>query len=111
MRSGISHGFFVMYYGPKFVAERIQDWIKALPTDPYFIELGSPWQTVRNESFNGVLRDGCLKRWAFTSVREVRLIVENWREEYNEERPHGTLNQITPSAYAAGVRQENKEAA
>jgi len=109
--SAISHGFFVMYYGPEFVAEKIQDWIKTRPTDTFFIEPGSPWQNGHNESFNGVLRDGCLNRWAFLSVREARLIVESWRQEYNEERPHGALNQITPAAYAAGLEQENREAA
>ena len=109
--SATSHGFFVMYYGPEFVAERIQDWIKTRPTDTYFIEPGSPWQNGHNESFNGVLRDGCLNRWAFMSVREARSIVESWRQEYNEERPHGALNQITPAAYAAGVEQKNREAA
>ena len=64
-----------------------------------------------SDKLNGVLRDGCLNRWAFLSVREARLVVEGWRQEYNEERPHGALNQITPAAYAAGVDQENREAA
>jgi transposase InsO family protein len=41
----------------------------------------------------------------------IHLIVESWRQEYNEERPHGALNQITPAAYAAGVEQGNREAA
>jgi putative transposase len=45
------------------------------------------------------------------SVREAKLIVEAWRREYNEERPHGALNQTTPAAYAAGVEQEDREAA
>lgn len=97
--------------GPEFVADRIQEWIKERPSDTYFIEPGSPWQNGHNESFNGVLRDGCLNRWAFMSVREAKLIVEVWRQEYNEERPHGALNQVTPAAYAAGVEQENREAA
>jgi transposase InsO family protein len=39
------------------------------------------------------------------------LVVESWRQEYNEERPHGALNQIAPAAYAAGVERENREAA
>jgi NAD(P)-dependent dehydrogenase (short-subunit alcohol dehydrogenase family) len=91
--------------------EKIQDWIKTRPTVTYFIEPGSPWQNGHNESFNGVLRDGCLNRWAFLSVREARLIVESWRQEYNEERLHGALNQITPAAYAAGMEQKNREAA
>jgi len=97
--------------GSEFASDRIQEWIKNRPTDTYFIEPGSPWQNGHNESFNGVLRDGCLNRWAFMSVREARLIVDNWRQEYNEERPHGALNQITPAAYAAAIEQEQGEAA
>ena len=97
--------------GSEFVASRIEEWIEDRPTDMYFIEPGSPWQNGHNESFNGVLCDGCLNCWAFMSVREARLIVENWRREYNEERPHGALNQITPAAYAAGIASEQGKAA
>jgi transposase InsO family protein len=52
-----------------------------------------------------------LNRWALISVREARLVVENWRTEYNEERPHGALNQATPGAYAARVASEQGKAA
>jgi transposase InsO family protein len=93
------------------VAEKIQDWIKTRPTGTFFIEPGSPWQNGHNESFNGVLRDSCLNRWAFLSVREARRVVESWRQEYNEERPHGALNQIAPAADAAGLEQEHRKAA
>jgi putative transposase len=97
--------------GPEFVAKRIQEWIKDRPVGTKYIDPGSPWQNGHNESFNGVLRDGCLNRWAFVSVREAQLVVESWRQEYNEERPHGALNQITPAAYAAGVGQQQRAAA
>jgi len=97
--------------GPELVAQHVQDWIKDRGIDTKYIDPGSPWQNGHNESFNGVLRDGCLNRWGFSSVREARLVVESWRQEYNEERPHGALNQITPAAYAAGVGQEQREAA
>lgn len=97
--------------GAEFTSKRIEEWIDTRPTDTYFIEPGSPWQNGHNESFNGVLRDGCLNRWAFVSVREARSVVENWRQEYNEERPHGALNQLTPAAYAAGLVQHHGEAA
>jgi putative transposase len=97
--------------GPEFVAKCIEEWIEDRPVDTYYIEPGSPWQNGHNESFNGVLRDGCLNRWAFVSVREARLVVEGWRQEYNEERPHGALGQVTPAAYAAGVEQKKREAA
>lgn len=97
--------------GPELVAQHLQDWIEQRGIDTKYIEPGSPWQNGHNESFNGVLRDGCLNRWAFASVREARMVVETWRREYNEERPHGALNQITPAAYAAGVEQKQREAA
>ena len=97
--------------GPELVAQHVQDWIEGHGIDTKYIDPGSPWQNGHNESFNGVLRDACLNRWAFASVREARLVVESWRQEYNEERPHGALNQITPAAYAAGVGREQREAA
>ena len=97
--------------GPELVCDRVQDWISQRGIATKFIEPGSPWQNGHNESFNGVFRDGCLNRWLFVSVREARLVVERWRQEYNEERPHGALGQITPAAYAAGVGRQEKRAA
>lgn len=97
--------------GPELVCDRVQDWITARGIATKFIEPGSPWQNGHNESFNGVFRDSCLNRWLFVSVREARLVVERWRQEYNEERPHGALGQITPAAYAAGVGAQEKRAA
>ena len=97
--------------GPEFVAKRVHEWIRERGIDTQYIDPGSPWQNGHNESFNGVLRDGCLDRWAFLSVREAKLVVESWRREYNEERPHGALGQITPAAYAAGVEQGKRAAA
>ena len=97
--------------GPELVAQHVQDWLKERGIDTKYIDPGSPWQNGHNESFNGVFRDSCLNRWAFLSVREARLVVESWRREYNEERPHGALNQITPAAYAAGVAMKQREAA
>jgi putative transposase len=97
--------------GPELVCDRVQDWIAERGIATKFIEPGSPWQNGHNESFNGVFRDSCLNRWLFVSVREARLVVGRWRQEYNEERPHGALGQITPAAYAAGVGAQEKRAA
>jgi transposase InsO family protein len=97
--------------GPELVAQRLQDWLSDRGIDTRYIDPGSPWQNGHNESFNSVFRDGCLNRWIFSSVREARLIVESWRIEYNIERPHGALGGETPAAYAAGLEQENREAA
>ena len=86
--------------GPEFVAERVQRWIKERGIGAVFIEPGSPWQNGHNESFNGVFRDGCLDRWWFGSLREAREASESWLREYNEERPHGSLEGKTPAAFA-----------
>ena len=104
----------VLYASPGLVTtlgHRVQDWIAERGIATKFIEPGSPWQNGHNESFNGVFRDSCLNRWLFVSVREARLVVERWRQEYNKERPHGALGQITPAAYAAGVGAQEKRAA
>ena len=97
--------------GPELVAQRVQDWLSDRGIATRYIDPGSPWQNGHNESFNSVFRDGCLNRWIFSSVREARLIVESWRIEYNIERPHGALGGETPAAYAAGLVQEDREAA
>jgi len=96
---------------PELVAQHLQEWLEGRRIDPNYIEPGSRWPDGHIESFIGVLRDGCLNRWVFASVREARLVVESWRREYNEERPHGVLNQITLAAFAAGVGQLQREAA
>jgi putative transposase len=89
-----------MYYGPEFVAKKVQDWIKDREIGALFIEPGSPWQNGHNESFNGVFRDGCLDRWYFESLREAREASESWLHEYNEFRPHSSLGERTPSEVA-----------
>ena len=97
--------------GPEFIAQRVTDWLRAQHVDTAFIAPGSPWQNGHNESFNGVFRDGCLNRWLFTSVQEARHIITNWLEEYNNERPHGALDGLTPKAFAAQCSCQSVEKA
>lgn len=85
--------------GPEFVAEELQQWLSKVGVQTHYIKPGSPWQNGRNESFNGVFRDGCLNRWWFSSVQEAREVIQAWVEEYNQERPHGALNGLTPAAF------------
>jgi putative transposase len=87
--------------GPEFIAHCVTDWLQTHHVHTAFIAPGSPWQNGHNESFNGVFRDGCLDRWLFASVQEARRIINHWREEYNNERPHGALQGLTPAAFAA----------
>jgi transposase InsO family protein len=97
--------------GPEFVAKKVQDWIEARGIGAVFIEPGSPWQNGHNESFNGVFRDGCLDRWWFGSLREAREASESWLREYNHERPHGSLDGLTPVEFFELLEGQDREAA
>lgn len=100
--------------GPEFVAKKVQDWVKSRGFSTHYINPGSPWQNAYGESFNGRLRDECLNLWSFHSLPEARAILKTWRVHYNEERPHSSLNMMTPAEYAArfstskGARQGSK---
>ena len=97
--------------GPEFVAKAVQNWLKEQHIDVHYIDPGSPWQNGHNESFNGTFRDGCLDRWEFYSVAEARRVVDQWLEEYTTIRPHGSINMMTPRAFAQIHRRKLKQAA
>jgi transposase InsO family protein len=88
--------------GPEFIADRIKKWLKQRHVGTLYIEPGSPWENGYIESFNGRLRDDILDRELFYSVKEAKVIVEDWRLEYNNHRPHSGLGYMTPAAFAAG---------
>jgi len=88
--------------GPEFIADEIKKCLKQKHVGTLYIEPGSPWENGYIESFNGKLRDGILDRELFYSVKEAKVIVEDWRLEYNNHRPHSGLGYMTPAAFAAG---------
>jgi len=92
--------------GPEFVAGAVCDWLERAGCGTIFIKPGSPWENAYIESFIGKLRDECLNREIFTSVLEAQEVVENWRREYNEYRPHSSLGYLTPAEFAARCREE-----
>ena len=73
-----------------------------------YIEPGSPWENPFVESFNGRLRDELLNIEEFGSIAEARVIIEDWRVEYNTYRPHSALGGLTPAEYAARGRETTK---
>lgn len=97
--------------GPEFIAKCVQDWLSKQHVKVHYVAPGSPWQNGHNESFNGVFRDGCLNKWSFYSISEARRVIEQWLQEYNEVRPHGAINMMTPRAYAALHRQPLQQVA
>jgi putative transposase len=73
-----------------------------------YIEPGSPWENPFVESFNGRLRDELLNIEEFGSIAEARVVIEDWREEYNTYRPHSALGGLTPTEYAVRGRENHQ---
>jgi putative transposase len=86
--------------GSEFTADDIRGWLGRLGVKTLFIEPGSPWENGYIESFNGKLRDELLNGEVFDTVLEARVIIERWRKEYNERRPHSSLGYVPPAPEA-----------
>ncbi|OJV10120.1 MAG: hypothetical protein BGO12_13755 [Verrucomicrobia bacterium 61-8] len=86
--------------GPEFIAYAIQDWLAEAKIKTLYIRPGSPWENGHIESYHDKLRDECLNRELFGSLAEARIILEAWRVEYNERRPHSALGYQTPGEFA-----------
>jgi putative transposase len=82
--------------GSEFVAKKVQEFLMRFGTKPTFIEPGSPWENGFVESFNGKMRDELLNREIFYTIKEAKVIIEQWRQYYNTERPHSSLNYNVP---------------
>lgn len=94
--------------GPEFTADVIRGWLSRLGVKTLFIEPGSPWENGYIESFNGKLRDELLNREIFDTVLEARIIIEKWRREYNQVRPHSSLGNQPPAPEAILPAQANQ---
>jgi putative transposase len=86
--------------GPELTANALRDWCRFSGAGTSYIEPGSPWQNPYVESFGGRLRDELLAVEAFNTLLEARVLVEDWRIEYNTVRPHSALGYLTPTDYA-----------
>ena len=87
--------------GSEFIADAVKKWLEDQMVGTLYIEPGSPWENGYIESFHSRLRDELLNRELFYSVKEAKVLVENWRMDYNHHRPHSSLGYITPAAFAA----------
>lgn len=101
---GVSRGYprqIMTDNGPEFTGSALDSWAYARDVKLHFIEPGKPSQNGYIESFNGKLRDECLNENWFISPTEARRILELWRQDYNEHRPHSALGYQTPKEFAA----------
>jgi putative transposase len=85
--------------GPEFIALRLRRWFEEQEIVHLFTEPGKPWQNGFNESFNGKFRQECLNMEVFRTIKEAKVLIEIWRKYYNNERPHQSLNYMTPNEY------------
>jgi putative transposase len=90
----------VLDNGPEFRGRALAAWSEERRVRLEFIQPGKPAQNAYAESFNGRLRDECLNANWFTSLSDARRKIEDWRQDYNQERPHSSLNYLPPAEFA-----------
>ena len=87
--------------GSELTAHALQDWCRFSKTGTAYIDPGSPWQNPYVESFHSRVRDELLDVEDVSCLAEARVVICDWREDYNHRRPHSALGMRTPAAFAA----------
>ena len=85
--------------GPEFISHKLQQWCEEKQITLQFIQPGKPMQNAYIERKNGSIRRELLNAYLFYSLHEVRVMCEQWREDYNTERPHKALGYLSPIGY------------
>ena len=83
--------------GSEFTASAVRAWLGRIGVKTLYIEPGSPWENGYNESFNGKLRDELLNGEIFYTLKEAKVLIDNWRQHYNTVRPHSALGYKPPA--------------
>jgi len=96
-------------HGPEFISRALEDWAWRYQVKLDFTHPGKPTENAYIESFNGRLRDECLNVTQFLSLEDARAKIEAWRIDYNEQRPHSSLGNLTPGEFTR--RRQNTETA
>lgn len=86
--------------GPEFISHILQQWCDEHKITLQYIQPGRPMQNAYIERKNGSMRRELLNTYLFSSLAEVRIMAEEWRIDYNEERPHKALRYLSPVKYA-----------
>lgn len=89
--------------GSEFIARIVQRWLAEKQIKTIYIEPGSPWQNGFVESFHGRFRDECLNREQLWTLTEARVVIGDYRWEYNQQRPHSRLGYLSPARFAAQI--------
>jgi transposase InsO family protein len=94
--------------GPELTANALRDWCRFSHAGASYIEPGSPWQNPWVESYGSRMRDELLAIEQFDSLLEAQVLIADWRDEYNNYRPHSALGMLTPAAFATRWRTEHQ---
>jgi len=100
-----------MYYGPEFVSRAILKWLTEANIDTAYIDPGKPWLNGMNESFNGKFRDECLNMQWFKNRIDAKILIEEFRRQFNETRPHSALGNLTPAEFKRSLSTTNPDPA
>jgi putative transposase len=95
-------------HGPEFEGRVLDAWAYQHGVDLAFIRPGKPVDNCYIESFNGRFRDECLNEHWFITMAHARSTIEAWRIEYNTERTHSSLNDLTPEEFRHAHASEEK---
>ena len=87
--------------GPEFTGKAMFDWADENEVRQAFIQPGKPTQNAFVESLNGKFRNECLNQHWFRSLEHAKERIDQWREHYNQVRPHSTLGYLPPAKFAA----------
>ena len=96
---------------PRTDRRAVEQWAHEHGVRLHFIDPGKPIQNAHGESFHGRLRDECLNEHWFLGLGDARQIVEAWRQDYNQRRPHSALGYRPPAEFATGLRSSRDHAA
>lgn len=95
--------------GPEFISHLLQQWCEDHEITLQYIQPGKPTQNAYIERKNGSIRRELLNAYLFNSLNEVRCLSEQWRIDYNTERPHKSLGYLSPITYAEQYYKRSKE--
>ena len=95
----MKQGLFRGYYGPEFISAQLAGWAEQHCVTLEFIQPGKPTQNSYVERFNRTFREEVLNFYIFNKLNEVRELTETWIKEYNEQRPHESLGNLTPKEF------------
>jgi putative transposase len=97
--------------GSEFVSRAVLRWLSQSNINTACIDPGKPWQNGSNESFNGKFRDECLSMQWFKNRIDAKILIEEFRRQFNEVRPHSSLAQLTPAQFKKSISTNNPEKA